>query len=57
MTRKKWTRLRRQRPELFGSMLPFEKWENWQHKFMRKVSKRSMVAEATANILAKDKPL
>lgn len=48
MTRRKWTKLRRQRPELFKALPPFEKWNDFDRHIMRDVSKSEALAVMTA---------
>lgn len=48
MTRRKWNRLRRQRPEPFKVLPPFENWNDFERDLMRKVSKAEALAVMTA---------
>lgn len=51
MTRKKWNRLRRQRPELFGMLPPFEKWNADERRLMATVSKQRAITVMSAYAL------
>jgi hypothetical protein len=51
MTRKKWTKLRRQKPHLFGVLPPFEKWNAHERKLMATVGKPRALATMTAYFL------
>lgn len=48
MTRKKWNRLRRQRPELFRLWYPWEKLSDYMLDRLRRYSPSELIAEATA---------
>lgn len=51
MTRKKWTRLRRQRPELFRNIVEnaaFESISDKDWRTIRKYSRREVIANLTA---------
>lgn len=52
MTRKKWNRLRRQRPELFKHWFSWEKLNEFQIDYLRKRGKRELIAEETARRIA-----
>lgn len=52
MTRRKWTKLRRQRPELFRDLPPFEKWNEFERSLMRSVSKREAITVMTPRAVA-----
>jgi hypothetical protein len=51
MTRKKWNRLRRQRPELFKFLQPWETMSPSELAVMRPVSKSRVIAVMTAFVL------
>jgi len=54
MTRRKWTRLRRQRPELFQCLPAYEAWTKKDRQIMAPVSKRQAIATVTAYRLGGD---
>lgn len=47
MTRRKWTRLRRQRPELFAGMEFDYAWENLDPRILRGISKAGAITALT----------
>lgn len=50
MTKRKWLRLRRNRPELFQGydLPPPEKWTDAEHRLIRSLSKKKAVTMLTA---------
>lgn len=54
MTRKKWNKLRRQRPELFGWLPPFEKWNCLERRQMAKIGKAEAITRLTTWMLTDD---
>lgn len=51
MTRKKWNRLRRQRPELFQRWPAWEKFNDYQLANMVRYSKSDVIAYASASLI------
>lgn len=54
MTRRKWTKLRRQLPELFKDFAAWEKLNPWQLKHFKKVSKARIIGVAAAEVLGRE---
>lgn len=54
MTRKKWNRLRRQRPVLFGFLPPWEKMNAYELALMRPVSKAEAITTMTTYLLTRE---
>ena len=48
MTRRKWTKLRRQKPHLFGALPAFEKWNAHERKLMALVGTPRALSAMTA---------